>query len=65
MSATETRTNSLFRRSLAHPIMIPLALLAIAALFRIVDIFFLPLAEQTGEAFVHKVLGFMLVLGYL
>jgi membrane protease YdiL (CAAX protease family) len=65
MTTSEPRTTSLFRQSLAHPILIPLALLAIAVVFRIIDIFFLPLAEQTGEAFVHKALGLLLVLGYL
>lgn len=53
------------RMSLAHPILIPFALLFIAVLFRTVDIFFLGLAEAVGEAFLHKALGFLLILLYL
>jgi membrane protease YdiL (CAAX protease family) len=40
-------------------------LLAVAVLLRIVDIFLLPMAEATGEAILHKALGFVLVLAYV
>jgi membrane protease YdiL (CAAX protease family) len=39
--------------------------LAITVLFRVVDIMILPFAERWGEAFLHKALGFVLVLAYL
>ena len=57
--------NRLYQLSLARPFLVPLVLLAIALVLRVVDIFFLPLAEATGEAFLHKALGFVLVLAYL
>jgi membrane protease YdiL (CAAX protease family) len=65
MASSDSGSNSLFRHSLERPILIPLVLLAITVVFRIIDIFFLPLAEATGEAFVHKVLGLLLILGYI
>ena len=65
MSEREAHANPLYQRSLARPILVPLALLVIAVLLRIVDIFLLPLAEATGEAFLHKALGFVLVLAYV
>jgi len=43
----------------------PFALLFIAVILRIVDVFLLGLAEALGEAFLHKALGFVLVLLYL
>jgi hypothetical protein len=39
--------------------------LAIAVALCVVDIMVLPLAERWGEAFLHKALGFVLVLAYL
>jgi CAAX protease family protein len=58
-------SNHLYRLSLARPILVPLALLAVAVLFRLVDILVLPIAAATGEAILHKALGFVLVLAYL
>jgi membrane protease YdiL (CAAX protease family) len=57
--------NRLYQLSLARPILVPLVLLIVAVVFRLVDIFLLPLAEATGEAFLHKALGFLMVLVYL
>jgi hypothetical protein len=65
MASTDTVGNSLYRQTLAHPILIPLALLGIALIIRVIDIFLLPLAEASGEAYLHKVLGLLLILGYL
>jgi membrane protease YdiL (CAAX protease family) len=64
---TEQRTNAsrVYQLSLARPILVPLVLLIVAVLLRVVDIFLLPLAEATGEAFLHKVLGLVMVLLYL
>jgi len=55
----------LYQLSLRRPILVPLALLAVAVLLRILDIFLLPIAEETGEAFLHKALGLVLILAYL
>jgi membrane protease YdiL (CAAX protease family) len=57
--------NRLYRLSVAHPIQVPLVLLILAVILRVVDIFCLPLAEAWGEAFLHKALGFALVLAYV
>jgi len=65
MAIRETEANRTYRLSLTYPIGVPLVLFAIAVVLRIVDIFLLPLAEAMGEAFLHKALGFLLVLGYL
>jgi membrane protease YdiL (CAAX protease family) len=54
-----------YQLSLARPILVPLALLGVAVVLRVVDIFLLPLAEATGEAFLHKALGLVMVLVYL
>ena len=58
-------SNRLYQLSLARPFLVPLVLLAIAVVLRLVDILFLPLAEAMGEAFLHKALGFVMVLVYL
>jgi membrane protease YdiL (CAAX protease family) len=58
-------SNRLYQLSLARPILVPLVLLSIAVVLRLVDIFLLPLAEATGEAFLHKALGLVMVLVYL
>jgi membrane protease YdiL (CAAX protease family) len=58
-------TNRLYQLSLARPFLVPLVLLAVAVVLRVVDIFFLPLAEAMGEAFLHKALGFVMVLAYV
>jgi membrane protease YdiL (CAAX protease family) len=65
MTQHEGSTARLYRLSLAHPFWVPLALYLIAWILRIVDILLLPLAESTGEAFLHKALGFLMVLAYL
>jgi membrane protease YdiL (CAAX protease family) len=65
MVRREASTNRLYQLSLARPVLVPLALLAIAVFLRVVDIMVLPLAERWGEAFLHKALGFVLVLAYL
>jgi membrane protease YdiL (CAAX protease family) len=57
--------NRLYQLSLARPILVPLVLLSVAVVLRLVDIFLLPLAEATGEAFLHKALGLVMVLLYL
>jgi hypothetical protein len=57
--------NRLYRLSVRHPILVPIVLLFIAAALRIVDIFFLPLAEALGEAILHKALGFTVILVYV
>jgi len=55
----------LFRFSIRYPILLPFILLLFAVCLRLVDIFFLPLAQALGEAFLHKALGFALVLAYV
>ena len=61
----QTRANKLYQFSLAHPILVPLALLFIAVIFRILDIVVFRLDEVWGEAILHKALGFALVVLYL
>lgn len=51
--------------SLEHPIATCLALLLIAGLFRLIDIFVLRLDERWGEIVVSKVIGVLLLLGFL
>jgi membrane protease YdiL (CAAX protease family) len=46
------------------PVLAPLALLGIALLLRILDIFVLQLDERLGETILSKALGFALVVGY-
>jgi membrane protease YdiL (CAAX protease family) len=46
------------------PVLAPLALLGIALLLRILDIFVLRLDERLGEIILSKSLGFALVVGY-
>jgi membrane protease YdiL (CAAX protease family) len=65
MAQSERTSTRLYRLSLAHPIWLPVGLYLIAWLLRIVDIMVLPLAESTGEAFLHKALGFLMVLAYV
>ena len=47
------------------PILVSLALLAIALLFRLIDIFVLRLDERLGEIILSKALGFALVVLFL
>lgn len=65
MAKRGASSSRLYRRSLTRPILVPLVLLAVAVLLRILDIFLLPIAEATGEAILHKALGFVLVLAYV
>ena len=65
MTKQGERANRVYQLSLARPILVPLALLSIAVVLRVVDIFLLPLAEEMGEAFLHKALGLVMVLVYL
>jgi len=57
--------NRLYRFSIRHPILIPVLILLFAVALRILDIFFLPLAEVLGEAIVHKGAIFLMVGIYL
>jgi membrane protease YdiL (CAAX protease family) len=65
MISQRAYANRVYPLSLARPILVPLVLLAIAVVLRVVDIFLLPLAEATGEAFLHKVLGLVMVVAYV
>jgi membrane protease YdiL (CAAX protease family) len=47
------------------PLLVPLALLGIALLLRLLDIFVLRLDERLGEIIFSKTLGFVLVVGYI
>ena len=47
------------------PVVAPLALLALALVLRIIDIFILRLDERIGEIILSKSLGFALVVGYV
>lgn len=49
----------------AHPIGVPLVLLGVAVIFRIVDIFVLRLDGLLSEIILSKLLGLLLVLGYV
>ena len=55
----------LYRISRRHPFGVPIFLLLLAFLFRVIDIFVLGLDELLGEIILSKVLGFLLVLGYV
>jgi hypothetical protein len=57
-SAQDGSRDVIISMGLARPILVPLALLTVAVVLRLVDILLLPLAEATGEAFLHKALGF-------
>ena len=65
MVRRQANTNRLYALSLARPILVPLILLVLVVLLRVIDIMVLPFAERWGEAFLHKALGFVLVLAYL
>jgi membrane protease YdiL (CAAX protease family) len=65
MVRRQVRINRLYELSLARPILVPLILLAVAVLLRVMDIMILPFAERWGEAFLHKAVGFVLILAYL
>ena len=65
MSESDPGGNRLYSSSIRHPFLVPGILLLIAVALRILDIFFLPLAEALGEAVVHKAAGFLLVIIYI
>jgi uncharacterized protein len=46
------------------PVLAPLALLGLALILRIIDVFVLRLDERLGESILSKTLGFALVVGY-
>lgn len=48
-----------------RPFAVPLVLLVVAFVFRVIDIFVLGLDELLGEIILSKLLGFLLVLGYV
>jgi membrane protease YdiL (CAAX protease family) len=54
-----------YNLSQRHPFAVPIVLLLVAFVFRIVDIFVLRLDELLGEIILSKLLGFLLVLGYV
>ena len=51
--------------SLRHPILLPIILFIIAAVFKILDVFVFRIDELLGEIIVSKSLGFLLVVAYL
>lgn len=57
--------SELFSVSQNHPFIVSLSLLLIAFIFRIIDIFVLGLDDLLGEIILSKLLGFLLVLGYV
>lgn len=55
-------SNPIRSLSIQRPILVCLALLAIALIFRLIDIFVLRLDERLGEIILSKALGFILVV---
>ena len=51
--------------SLMHPVQISITFFIVILLFRIIEIFYLRLDEVWGEVFISKLLGFLMILGYL
>lgn len=60
-----TRHSQLYEVSKQHSIIVSTSLLLIAFFFRIFDIFVLGLDDILGEIILSKLLGFLLVLGYV
>ena len=50
---------------LKHPIQVSLILFIIMLVLRVIEIFILKLDEVWGEIFVSKLLGFLIIIGYL
>jgi len=48
-----------------HPVQISITFFIVILLFRIKEIFYLRLGEAWGEVFISKLLGFLMILGYL
>ena len=65
MSESDPGGNRLYMFSIRHPFLLPVILLLVSIALRILDIFFLPLAEVLGEAVIHKAAGFLLVIIYI
>ena len=51
--------------SLRHPLQIGIILFTMILVLRIVEMFYFRLDERWGEVFVSKLLGFLIILGYL
>jgi len=51
--------------SLSHPLQIGIILFTMILVLRIVEIFYFRLDEIWGEVFVSKLLGFLIIIGYL
>lgn len=68
-SMTDNRNGTwhsqLYDVSQRHPFIVPISLFLVASVFRIVDIFVLGLDDILGEIILSKLLGFLLVLGYV
>jgi len=60
-----TATKPVYSLAVRWPIIVSLALLAVALLFRLIDIFVLRLDERLGEIILSKALGFALVVFFL
>jgi membrane protease YdiL (CAAX protease family) len=58
-------TNPLRSLTSLRPVVVPLTLLAIALIFRLIDIFVLRLDERLGEIILSKAIGFGLVVLFL
>lgn len=65
LSYPQREPNRLLASSLAHPVLMMLALFLIASLLKLLDTFVLPLNEMVGELIFTKLLGFGLVVAYL
>ena len=48
-----------------HPVQISITFFIVILLVRIKEIFYLRLGEAWGEVFISKLLGFLMILGYL
>jgi len=51
--------------SLSHPLQIGIMLFTVILVLRIVEMFYFRLDELWGEVFVSKLLGFLIIIGYL
>ena len=60
-----SRAQKWYEWSLRHPILLPIILFIIAAVFKILDVFVFRIDELLGEIIVSKSLGFLLVIAYL
>ena len=60
-----TKQKDFYQFSLRHPIQIGIIIFGIIFLLRMIEIFVLRLDELWGEVFVSKLLGFLIIIGYL